>query len=225
MTQSPLDILRAVPILSHVPETDLQALAQASRERSYPAGQTILRQDAPGDAMYVLVEGRVKVVLIGSDGREVILSVLGPGAVFGEMSLLDDEPRSAHVIAMTPCHVMTLYRGAFHERLRASPDLCLAMLAALSSRLRRADERIRAMSLLDVNGRVAHLLLQQSADAGVDAFPRRLTHQNMAELIGASRETVSRTLRHLTDRGVIAIGRRQVTILDRAALEAAVRPT
>ena len=122
MTQSPLEILRAVPILSQVPEADLMALAQASRERSYPAGQTILRQDAPGDAMYVLVEGRVKVVLIGEDGREVILSVLGAGAVFGEMSLLDDEPRSAHVIAMTPSHVMTLYRGAFHERLRASPD-------------------------------------------------------------------------------------------------------
>lgn len=225
MTQSPLEILRAVPILSQVPQADLAALAQASRERSYPAGQTILRQDAPGDAMYVLVEGRVKVVLIGEDGREVILSVLGAGAVFGEMSLLDDEPRSAHVIAMTPCHVMTLYRGAFHERLRASPDLCLAMLAALSSRLRRADDRIRALSLLDVNGRVAHLILQQSADARSDAFPRRLTHQNMAELIGASRETVSRTLRHLSDRGVIAIGRRQVTILDRAALEAAVRST
>lgn len=225
MTQSPLEILRAVPILAGVPERDLVALAQASRERSYPAGQVILRQDAPGDAMYIVIEGRVKVVLIGEDGREVILSVLGPGAVFGEMSLLDDEPRSAHVIAMSQCVVMTLYRGAFHERLRASPDLCLAMLAALSTRLRRADERIRALSLLDVNGRVAHLLLQQSADAGGDTFPRRLTHQNMAELIGASRETVSRTLRHLSDRGVISIQGRQVTIRDRAALEAAVRPT
>ena len=225
MTQSPLEILRSAPILSNVPESDLVALAQASRERSYPAGQVILRQDAPGDAMYVVIEGRVKVVLIGEDGREVILSVLGPGAVFGEMALLDDAPRSAHVIAMTQCHVMTLYRGAFHERLRASPDLCLAMLAALSSRLRLADDRIRALSLLDVNGRVAHLLLQQSAEAGSDTFPRRLTHQNMAELIGASRETVSRTLQHLSERGVIEIGRRQVSILDRAALEAAVRPT
>jgi CRP-like cAMP-binding protein len=225
VTQTPLDILRSVPILSHVPESDLVALAQASRERSYPAGQVILRQDAAGDAMYVVIEGRVKVVLIGEDGREVILSVLGAGAVFGEMSLLDDEPRSAHVIAMTHCHVMTLYRGAFHERLRASPDLCLAMLAAMSSRLRRADERIRALSLLDVNGRVAHLLLQQATEAGGDVFPRRLTHQNMAELIGASRETVSRTLQHLTERGVIVIERRQVRILDRAALEAAVRPT
>jgi CRP/FNR family cyclic AMP-dependent transcriptional regulator len=225
VTASPLEILRAVPILSGVPENDLTALAHASRERSYPAGQVILRQDAAGDAMYVLIEGRVKVVLIGEDGREVILSVLGTGAVFGEMSLMDDEPRSAHVIAMTACRIMTLYRGAFHERLRASPDLCLAMLAALSTRLRLADERIRALSLLDVNGRVAHLILQQSAETGSDAFPRRLTHQNMAELIGASRETVSRTLRHLSDRRVISIGRRQVTILDRAALEAAVRPT
>jgi CRP/FNR family transcriptional regulator, cyclic AMP receptor protein len=224
VTQSPLEILRSVPILSNVPPADLTALAHASRERSYSAGQVILRQDAPGDAMYVVIEGRVKVVLIGEDGREVILSVLGAGAVFGEMSLLDDAPRSAHVVAMTPCRVMTLYRGSFHERLRASPDLCLAMLAALSSRLRAADDRIRALSLLDVNGRVAHLLLQQSAEAGGDVVPRRLTHQTMADLIGASRETVSRTLRHLVERDVIAIGRRQVTILDRAALEAAVRP-
>ena len=86
MTQSPLEVLRSVPILSNVPESDLVALAQASRERSYPAGQVILRQDAPGDAMYVVIEGRVKVVLIGEDGREVSLSVLGPGAVFGEMA-------------------------------------------------------------------------------------------------------------------------------------------
>lgn len=199
------------------------ALAAACRDRSFPAGQLILQQDALGDSLYVLIDGQVKVVLIGEDGREVILSVLGSGAVFGEMSLLDDEPRSAHVISMTPCNVLTLHRLAFRERLYSSPDLCMAVLAGLSKRLRRADERIRALSLLDVNGRVAHLLLQQAADAGADTFPRRLTHQTMAELVGASRETVSRTLRHLEERGVVGINRRQVTILDRAALEAAVR--
>lgn len=199
------------------------ALAAACRDRSFPAGQIILQQDALGDSLYVLIDGQVKVVLIGEDGREVILSVLGSGAVFGEMSLLDDEPRSAHVISMTPCNVLTLHRLAFRERLYSSPDLCMAVLAGLSKRLRRADDRIRALSLLDVNGRVAHLLLQQAADAGSDTFPRRLTHQTMAELVGASRETVSRTLRHLEERGVVGINRRQVTILDRAALEAAVR--
>jgi CRP/FNR family cyclic AMP-dependent transcriptional regulator len=224
VTDSPLEIIRKVPILSGVPEGDLLALAMACRERSFPAGQTILRQDAIGDTLYVLIEGRVKVVLIGEAGREVILSVLGAGAVFGEMALLDDEPRSAHVIAMSPVQALTLHRAAFHERLRGSPDLCMALLAALSRRLRRADDRIRALSLLDVNGRVAHLFLQQAAEAGSDSFPRRLTHQSMAEMIGASRETVSRTLRHLVDRGVITIARRQVTILDRAALEAAVKP-
>jgi len=221
---SPLEILRQVPILSGVPEADLVALAAACRERSFPAGHFILRQDASGDTLYVLIEGQVKVVLIGEAGREVILSVLGAGAVFGEMALLDDEPRSAHVITMTPVQALTLHRAAFHERLRASPDLCMALLAALSRRLRRADDRIRALSLLDVNGRVAHLFLQQAAEAGSDTFPRRLTHQSMAEMIGASRETVSRTLRHLVERGVIAINRRQVTIIDRSALEAAVRP-
>lgn len=223
MPSSALEILRSVPIFAGVPENDLVALAAACRDRSYPAGQVILQQDALGDSLYVLIDGQVKVVLIGEDGREVILSVLGPGAVFGEMSLLDDEPRSAHVISMTPCNVLTLHRLAFRERLYGSPDLCMAVLAGLSKRLRRADERIRALSLLDVNGRVAHLLLQQAADAGSDTFPRRLTHQTMAELIGASRETVSRTLRHLEERGVVAVNRRQVTILDRAALEAAVR--
>lgn len=225
MPTTPLEILRSVPILHGVPEADLVALAAACRDRSFPAGQVILQQDALGDSLYVLIDGQVKVVLIADDGREVILSVLGAGAVFGEMSLLDDEPRSAHVIAMAPCNVLTLHRLAFRERLYSSPDLCMAVLAGLSKRLRRADDRIRALSLLDVNGRVAHLLLQQATDAGADSFPRRLTHQTMAELVGASRETVSRTLRHLMDRGVIEIGRRQVTILDRAALEAAVRAT
>lgn len=98
------------------------------RERSYPKGSVILFEDDPGDALYLVGSGQVKVVLIGEDGREVILSVLGEGSFFGEMALLDDEPRSAHVIAMEDSSVLALRREDFRARLRASPEVAIALL-------------------------------------------------------------------------------------------------
>src|SRR5688572_32495367 len=129
------------------------------RERSYPKGSVILFEDDPGDALYVVASGQVKVVLIGEDGREVILSVLGAGSFFGEMALLDDEPRSAHVFAMEESVLLSLRREDFRAQLARSPELGIALLRELSRRLRRADDTITSLMLLDVNGRVAHLLL------------------------------------------------------------------
>jgi CRP/FNR family cyclic AMP-dependent transcriptional regulator len=207
-------VLRQVPLFAAFPETDLERLALLLRERRFARGAVILMQGDPGDALFLVADGQVKVVLIGEDGREVILSVLGPGSFFGEMALLDGEPRSAHVIAMEDAVLLQLRREDFQAQLRASPDMALGLLRELSLRLRRADDTIGSLALRDVNGRIAHLLLQFAAEEGGSRITRRLTHATIAQMVGASRETASRTLSALAAAGVIRINRREIVILD-----------
>jgi CRP-like cAMP-binding protein len=192
-----------------------------ARERTYPKNSVILFEDDPGDALFVVAEGQVKVVLIGEDGREVILSVLGEGEFFGEMALIDDEPRSAHVIAMEDSTLVVLRREDFQPILEQTPAIALGLLRELSRRLRRVDEKVGSLVLLDVNGRVAQLLLDLADEAGGERITRRLTHHTIAQMIGSSRETVSRTMRELVDKGWIGVSRKDIVIRDRPSLEAA----
>lgn len=214
-------VLQRVPLFSQLSPVELQRVVDVARERAYPRNSVILFEDDPGDALYVVATGQVKVVLIGEDGREVILSVMGPGEFFGEMSLLDDEPRSAHVIAMEDSALAVLRREDFEGLLTQTPQIALALLRELSRRLRRADEKVGSLVLLDVQGRVARLLLDMAGEEGGERITRRLTHHTIAQMIGSSRETVSRTMRELTDKGMIAVQRRDIVIRDRAALEQA----
>jgi CRP/FNR family cyclic AMP-dependent transcriptional regulator len=216
-----IPILQRVPLFSQLSAVELQRVVDVARERAYPRNSVILFEDDPGDALFVVATGQVKVVLIGEDGREVILSVMGPGEFFGEMSLLDDEPRSAHVIAMEDSSLAVLRREDFEGLLTQTPQIALALLRELSRRLRRADEKVGSLVLLDVQGRVARLLLDMAGEEGGERITRRLTHHTIAQMIGSSRETVSRTMRDLTDKGMIAVQRRDIVIRDRAALEQA----
>ena len=214
------DILRKVPLFSQLAPSDLERVSEISRERAYPRNSVILFEDDPGDALYVVALGQVKVVLIGEDGREVILSVMGEGEFFGEMALVDDEPRSAHVIAMEDSTLLVLRREDFQGILKQTPGIALALLRELSRRLRRVDEKVGSLVLLDVNGRVAQLLLELADEAGSERITRRLTHHTIAQMIGSSRETVSRTMRDLVEKGYIDVSRREIVIRDRTALEA-----
>ena len=212
--------LRRVPLFAHLNPEELVRVSQAVRAKSYPKNSVILFEDDPGDALFILVSGQVKVVLIGEDGREVILAMLHEGDFFGEMSLIDDQPRSAHVIATEDASMLVLRRDDFRTAMDEVPRIALGLLQALSRRLRRADDKIGGLVLLDVTGRLAKLLLQLSDDNDGITIARRLTHQQLAQMIGSSRETVSRTLRDLTDRGLIEINRRTMAIRDRGGLEA-----
>ena len=214
------DILRKVPLFSQLAPSELERVVEIARERTYPRNSVILFEDDPGDALYVVAQGQVKVVLIGEDGREVILSVMGEGEFFGEMALVDDEPRSAHVIAMEDSTLLVLRREDFQGLLAQTPGIALALLRELSRRLRRVDEKVGSLVLLDVNGRVAQLLLDLADEAGSEHITRRLTHHTIAQMIGSSRETVSRTMRELVEKGSIEVSRREIVIRDRAALEA-----
>jgi CRP/FNR family cyclic AMP-dependent transcriptional regulator len=213
------DFLATVPLLSGLDATEVARFAELTRERSYPRGSVILFEDDPGDSLFIVRLGRVKVVLIGEDGREVILGLLGPGAHFGELSIIDGAPRSAHVIATEDSQLIVLRREDFRRRVNESPVVAWALLVELSRRLRRADEQIGSLVLLDVDGRIARLLLDAAAESGGTAIEKRLTHQTIAQMIGASRETVSRAMRHFQDQGLIRVEHRQISIGDRAGLE------
>ena len=215
---SATDVLRKVPLFSDLSEAELARFAEVTREREYPKNSVILFEDDPGDALYIVSTGQVKVVLIGEDGREVILSVLGDGDFFGEMALIDDEPRSAHVIAMRDSQLLVLRRDDFQAQLVAQPKIGLKLLRVLVQRLRRADEKIGGLVLLDVNGRVARLLLDMADEGGGPKITRRLTHHTSAQMIGSSRETVSRAMRELVDRGFIDVTRREISIRNRDGL-------
>jgi CRP/FNR family cyclic AMP-dependent transcriptional regulator len=219
MISQTADFLATIPLFSGLQRDELQKFADLTRERSYPKGSVILFQDDPGDSLFVLRSGRVKVVLIGEDGREVILGVLEPGAHFGELALIDDQPRSAHVIAMEDANLLILRREDFRRRVEANPSVAWALLTELSRRLRRADVKIGGLVLLDVPGRIARLLLDLVDEAGSAAIEKPLTHQTIAQMIGASRETVSRAMKEFQDAGLITVERRRIAVGNREALE------
>ncbi len=211
------DFLATVPLLGQIPTEELGRFAEVTREKQYPRGSVILFEDDPGDSLFIVRDGRVKVVLVGEDGREVILGVLGVGEHFGELSLIDDQPRSAHVIAMEDSNLLVLRRNDFRRRVEATPAVAWALLSELSRRLRRADGKIGGLVLLDVPGRIARLLLD-FAEEGGGTIEKPLTHQTIAQMIGASRETVSRAMREFQDAGWIGVERRKISVTDRAAL-------
>lgn len=219
MATTTADFLATVPLFRSLIPAEVTAFAQMAREKSYPKGSVILFEDDPGDSLFVVRAGRVKVVLVAEDGREVILGILGPGDHFGELSLIDDQPRSAHVVAMEESTLLVLRREDFRRRVEQSPQVAWALLLELSRRLRRADEKIGSLVLLDVPGRIARMILDTAAEGGSDQIEKPLTHQTIAHVIGASRETVSRAMREFVEAGWINTDRRRIRITDRAALE------
>jgi CRP/FNR family cyclic AMP-dependent transcriptional regulator len=216
---SVVDTLRGIPLFNELRGGDIERLSLAARERSYPKNSVILFEDDPGDALFVVVSGQVKVVLTAEDGREVILSVRDQGDFFGEMSLIDTEPRSAHVIAMEDARLVVLRREDFQKCLSEIPQIAVGLLRALCRRLRQADDKIGGLVLLDVPGRVAGLLLDMADDNDGVTITKRITHHMIAQMIGSSRETVSRTMRSMVEQSVIEASRKKISILNRPVLE------
>ncbi|MBM4195142.1 MAG: Crp/Fnr family transcriptional regulator [Gemmatimonadetes bacterium] len=212
------EFLATVPLFKGLDSVELGRFAELLREKSYPKGSVILFEDDPGDSLFVVRLGRVKVVLVAEDGREVILGILGVGEHFGELALIDDQPRSAHVIAMEESTLLVLRREDFRRRVEASPSVAWSLLTELSRRLRRADGKIGSLVLLDVPGRIARMLLDAAEEGGSDLIDKPLTHQTIAHLIGASRETVSRAMREFQDSGWVSVESRRIRIADKAAL-------
>lgn len=198
MRSEALESLRAVPLFSKVRDEDLESLAQVVIERRFPKNATIVEEGLPGDYMYVIREGRVKVTKSSEDGREKILNFFDAGNFFGDMSLFDQEPRSASVKTLEPCRLLALSRRDVLDVLRRSPDLALGVIQVLIQRLRETDEQASSMSFQRVKARTQGLLerIAQEQDDGRRITPA-LTHQQIADMIGTSRETVTRVVKQL----------------------------
>lgn len=205
MRKEVLDSLRVIPLFEQVSDDDLEAIASKLIERTYHKNSTIVEEGLSGDYMYIIAEGRVKVTKASEDGREKIMDFLEAGDFFGEMSLLDQAPRSASVKTLEPARLMALSRRDFLELLRRSPDLALAVIQVLTQRLRDADDQASSMSFQKVKERTRGLF-ERIARADEEADdPRRmtpsLTHQQIADMIGTSRETVTRAVKQLKEDG------------------------
>jgi len=208
-------LLRSVSIFAELDDAAAAGLERAARRRSYAEGEVIVSEAERGDALYVLARGKVKVVLYGESGREVILSIFKEaGDFFGEMSLLDDEPRSATVTAMEPSTLVVLSRADFQTHLVRHPRVAVQVMTELSRRLRRADAVIGDLALLGVLGRLAAWLRDLALAEGEPTAEGRVLRQRptqaeIAAMIGTSRETVSRALSELARRGdVVLTGKR-----------------
>jgi CRP-like cAMP-binding protein len=196
--------LRAIPLFSRVIEADLEQIASHLIERRYPRNTTIVEEGLPGDYMYILREGRVKVTKLSEDGREKILDFLEAGSFVGEMALLERGPRSASVKALSPVRVLALSRTDFIALLRKSPDLALSVIQELSRRLRSVNEQASSLSFQRVKERTMGLLerlAKDPAEEGARRITPALTHQQIADMVGTSRETVTRVVKDLKETG------------------------
>lgn len=197
-------MLRTLPIFAQTSEQALAMIAQAAMPRRVARGSFVVLSGEPTDFVYFVLSGSLNVQVSDEDGREAILSILGPGAMFGEMGILDDEVRSASVLAVTPCVLVALTKFDFKRCLQENFDVAFYVMRKLAQRLRSADRRIESLALLDVGGRVARLLRDISrAERDESALTRRISKQEIAKMVGASREMVSRVLKDMQARGLI----------------------
>jgi len=203
---SNLDLIRRVPLFSLLTGEQAQAVAEGVVKRRYRRGEVIVEQGTKSNALFILLTGRARVVTADSRGREVILAVLQPGDYLGEMSLIDNEPHSATVRAEVQCDALVLGRPEFTRCLPETSSLSYAIMRGLVQRLRSADRQIESLALLDVYGRVARTLLDMSEMEGeVKIIRNKVSRQDLAKVVGASREMVSRVMKDLQSGGYIEV--------------------
>ena len=208
-------VLKAVPLFTSFPEDQLRMLTTMVTRRSAARSTTIMAGGDATDSLYIVLSGRLKVMMSDSDGKEVILSILGPGEFFGEMGLIDDEPRSASVVTIEPCELLSISKRDFKKCLSDNAEMSMAVMRGLVRRLREADRKIGSLALLDVYGRVARLLLDMAENVnGEKVVTKRLPKQDIAKMIGASREMVSRVMKDLQTGGYIEMRGSNIVLRD-----------
>ena len=200
-----LDLMRRVPLFARLTVAQAEALSSAVVKRRYKRGEVLVAQGQKSDALFLLLTGRARVMASDSRGREVILATLAQGDYLGEMSIIDNEPHSATVRAEVATDVLMLGRAEFARCLTENASMSLVVMRGLVKRLRHADRKIESLALLDVYGRVAHALLDFAvADAqGQLLIKEKISRQDLAKMVGASREMVSRVMKDLEERGFI----------------------
>ena len=212
------DLLNMVPLFRGLSQAELDALADVMTLHRIRRDARIIIADDEGDSFFVIAKGKVKVGLSGPDGREVILTMLGPGDFFGELSLLDGRPRSANVTNVEASELLALRRLDFLSLVERKPQIAVEILKTIGSRLRKANHQIAGFSFLGIVDRVCDALLGMFDDRGEETVEgllihNRPTHQVLADMTGATRETVSRAIKQLEEGGYISVRGKDILFL------------
>lgn len=213
------DYLSFVPIFSELDDLTLEKIVNIGTQKIFEKNQVILLEEETGTALFIILKGKVKITRSSSDGREVILTILSDNDFFGEMAILDGLTRSATAIALETSELFHIQRNDFLNLLREHSEISIALLRELTKRLRSADMKIKALSLKDAEGKVASVILQLADDIGkiqhgkveIDKLPLQ---QDLANMAGTSRETISRTFHSFTKKGLIEMDGNKLRILD-----------
>ena len=223
-SQETILLLHGVPAFSTLGDDDLARVAEVTVPRTFPAGSSVFREGDQSDTCYVVRSGRVRAVREHTDGRSITLATFGPGEIFGELAIFDDEHRSATVETLEQTELIAILAGDMRRMLSEHPDIAVKLLAALGRRLRETNERLTRQSFQTVQSRVAAVLAElvaaeRSQGAGEADILITATQSDLAQLAGSSRESASRFLAVLERAGIITQGRGKLTVHEPGALE------
>jgi CRP/FNR family cyclic AMP-dependent transcriptional regulator len=207
-------LLEKIPLFSALDEEALSAVAKHAITRGFPKNTVIINEGDPADSLYVILSGRVKVYLSDEHGKEIIITMLDEGDYFGELALLDDAPRSASVMTLEKSTFYVLSKRDFQECLSKFPETGIKLAMELAHRMRSVTGSVKSLALMDVYGRLARTLLNLASEEvdGKMVVEKKLTHQELANMVGASREMISRILKDLTVGGYITIDKKSIII-------------
>jgi CRP/FNR family cyclic AMP-dependent transcriptional regulator len=209
-------MLEEIPIFSELPPADLEAISSHARVKTVPKNTIVITEGDEGNSLYIILNGKVKVYLSEEEGREVILNMQGPGEYFGELALMDAGPRSASVMTLEQSQFSIIAKKDFQDCLSRNPEIALRLIEAMARRVRALSEAVRNLALHDVYERVSVLLRTMATDRdGELRIEQKLTYQDIANLVGASREMVGRIMRELIVGGYIAVDNRSFTLRKR----------
>ena len=216
-----IDFLKSVNIFSDLPESELNNIQEICKTRKYPKNSMIILEEEMGDVVFIVMSGTVKITRVNDEGKEVILAMLGSGEVFGEMAILDGESRSANALSQENCEVVTINREDFLNLLKTNNKVSLNLMTEFAIRLRKSDQQIEALSLDDAEHRIGVSILNLAEELGVirqgvvtvENLPYQ---QDIANMAGTSRETVSRVMKTFEDRGLITKTGHKLSIPDYA---------
>ncbi len=215
--------LAGIPLFSTLDVEGMRDLAAVTRRHAFHQGEIIFHRDDPGNTLFVIKSGRVRIYISSPEGQEVALAVFGPGEAFGELALLDGQPRSASAVAIEPVETYCIQRSDFINVATKRPRIALQMLATLSQRLRQTDTMVEDLLFLDVHGRVAKKLLELAESNGTRSpegirIEMKLTQTDLARMVGASRESVNKVMSYLLDKEYVSVEKRKITVMRLAEL-------
>jgi len=217
-TESQRQLLRRSPLFLRLADDEVEAILAHATVSRYAEGQQIFAKGDPGNSMMAVLKGHISITAPSADGRQVVLTVMHEGDVFGEIALLDGKDRTADATAMVDCELLVVPRRSLLAFLQRRPDLCIRLLLVLCDRLRRTNEQVEDLAFLDLEARIAKVLVRLAEEAGGKSAGVKISQRALGELVGGSRESVNKHLQDWKRAGLIEIEKGAIRIRDMEAL-------